>query len=344
MQQTKTRCENFKLARSSNVANDLKVFPSSGVIKVKEKSFKILRTRGDGNCQFRAISILVTGADKESNHKKLRILSVREFMKIEDGELKKSLCFTHDPRDCITAERCTESKVHEGAFLQASTPPFRRFVLNKEEFAKEMSKDKTWGNEYTVKSLALAMDLKINVFQQGEGTQSFRVISYNSVSDCELNLLYNGSHFEALLPVSEDRKMTGENSPQSIPSSPDSDSGEPLSKRKRKGKFNSTAAAKNKKCGAKRAKTKSKFPSFQDWYNVASSKESKSNSEERQQKQTETGHNSPHSTSPISGSGCEDADCNGNMRIKQKEAPIGIVDQKDGNDKIEMGITGKEEN
>lgn len=374
MQQTKTRCENFKLARSSNVANDLKVFPSSGVIKVKEKSFKILRTRGDGNCQFRAISILVTGADKEINHKKLRILSVREFMKIEDGELKKSLCFTHDPRDCITAERCTESKVHEGAFLQASTPPFRRFVLNKEEFAKEMSKDKTWGNEYTVKSLALAMDLKINVFQQGEGTQSFRVLSYNSVSDCELNLLYNGSHFEALLPVSEDRKMTGENSPQSIPSDldSDSDSGEPLSKRKRKGKFNSTAAVKNKKCGAKRAKTKSKLPSFQDWYNKdmkkarqaetnintvmedvddidltgASSMESKSDSEERQQKQTETetGHNSPHSTSPISGSGCEDADCNGNMRIKQKEAPIGIVDQKDGNDKIEMGITGKEEN
>ena len=34
MQQTKTRCENFKLARSSNVANDLKVCPSSGVIKV----------------------------------------------------------------------------------------------------------------------------------------------------------------------------------------------------------------------------------------------------------------------------------------------------------------------
>ena len=182
MQQTKRRCENFKLVRSSNVANDLKVFPSSGVIKVKEKSFKILRTRGDGNCQFRALSILVTGADKEVNHKMLRNLAVKEFMKIEDCELKNSLCFTHDPRDCITTKRCRERKMHEGACLQASTPPFRRSVLNKEEFAQEMSKDKTWGNEYTLKSLALAMDLKINVFQQDEGTQSFRVLTYNSVS------------------------------------------------------------------------------------------------------------------------------------------------------------------
>ena len=34
VQQTKTRCVKFKLARSSNVAKDLKVFPSRGVIKV----------------------------------------------------------------------------------------------------------------------------------------------------------------------------------------------------------------------------------------------------------------------------------------------------------------------
>ena len=189
VQQTKTRCVKFKLARSSNVAKDLKVFPSRGVIKVAGRSFKILKTRGDGNWQFRAISILVTGADKESNQIRLRILSVDEFIKIEDGELKKSLCFTHDPRDCISVDRCTRSKVHEGAFLQASTPPFRRLVLNKDEFAKEMSRDKSWGNEYTVKSLALAMDLKINVFQQVDRNQiqSFRVLSYNSLSDCELN-------------------------------------------------------------------------------------------------------------------------------------------------------------
>ena len=72
------------------MAKDLNVSPIRG-------SFKTLKTRGDGNCQFRAISILVTGADKESNQKRLRVLSVDEFMKIEDGELKKSLGFTHDP-------------------------------------------------------------------------------------------------------------------------------------------------------------------------------------------------------------------------------------------------------
>ena len=97
--------------------------------------------------------------------------------------------------------------------------------------------------------------------------------------------------------------------------------------------------------GAKRTKTKSNVPSFQDWYDKnmknasqaetnintvmedgdeidltksGSSKESKSNPEEKQQKQTETGQNSPHSTSPFSGSGPEDEDCNGNIRTKRK--------------------------
>ena len=62
MQQTKTRCVKFKLARSSNVAKDLKVFPSSGVIKVAGRSFKYLKTRGDGNCQFRTpyLSLVLT--------------------------------------------------------------------------------------------------------------------------------------------------------------------------------------------------------------------------------------------------------------------------------------------
>ena len=80
-----------------------------------------------------------------------------------------------------------------------------------------------------------------------------------------------------------------------------------------------------------------------------SSKESKSNPEEKQQKQTETGQNSPHSTSPFSGSGPEDEDCNGNIRTKrkstnkQKGASIGIVNQEDDNDEIEKHINGKEE-
>ena len=80
-----------------------------------------------------------------------------------------------------------------------------------------------------------------------------------------------------------------------------------------------------------------------------SSMESKSNPEEKQQKQTETGQNSPHSTSPFSGSGPEDEDCNGNIRTKrkstnkQKGASIGIVNQEDDNDEIEKHINGKEE-
>ena len=383
MQQTKTRCQNYKLSRSCNVANDMKVYQSRGVIKVKGKSYKVLRVKGDGNCQFGAISILLTGNEKESNKKRLRALSVEEFKKIEQAELDKSLCFTHDPRDCITTERCSKSGNHTGGFLQASTPPFRRLVLNKDEFAKEMSRDKTWGNEYTVKSLALAMDLKINVFQEIEGKQidkeiegkqidkSFQVLSYNSVrSDCELNLLYNGSHFEALLPVSEDWKLHWGDSPQSIPPSPDSDpeSSEILSKRKRKA---TAAPAASEKRGAKRSKTKSKMPSFQDWLNKANqaetnrhtvmedgdqtgsdsrnSKESKLKPEEKQQKLT--GQNSPQSSSPFSDSSLEDGDedCNSNIRTKrksmniQKGAPIGIVDQEDDNEEIEIDNNGREE-
>ena len=53
VQQTKTMCMNFKLARTWIVAKDLKVFPSRGVIKVAGRSFKILKTRGDGHrCIF----------------------------------------------------------------------------------------------------------------------------------------------------------------------------------------------------------------------------------------------------------------------------------------------------
>ena len=130
------------------------------------------------------------------------------------------------------------------------------------------------------------------------------------------------------------------------------------------------------KSGAKRAKTKSNIPSFQDWYNKnmktasqaetnintvmedrdeidltksGSSTESKSNPEDEQQEQIETGQSSPLSTSPFSGSGPEDEDCNGNIRTKrkstnkQKGASIGIVNQEDDNEEIEKHINGKEE-
>ena len=80
-----------------------------------------------------------------------------------------------------------------------------------------------------------------------------------------------------------------------------------------------------------------------------SSTESKSNPEDEQKEQIETGQSSPLSTSPFSGSGPEDEDCNGNIRTKrkstnkQKGASIGIVNQEDDNEEIEKHINGKEE-
>ena len=92
---------------------------------------EILRTLGDGNCQFRSIAILMTGADHEDNHKKLRSLSVSEFLNITEEELKISIFFTHHEKDCQIPGRCRRNDEHEGAFLQACAKPFNRCLLTK---------------------------------------------------------------------------------------------------------------------------------------------------------------------------------------------------------------------
>ena len=76
-----------------------------------------------------------------------------------------------------------------------------------------------------------AMELKVNIIQKNLG--SYKVVScYNGASDCEVSVLYDGSHYEAIVPAAW--KLTGENSLQSIPlSDSDPESKEALSKRKR---------------------------------------------------------------------------------------------------------------
>ena len=66
-----------------------------------------------------------------------------------------------------------------------------------------MSKDKTWGNEYTIESLAKVMNIKVNVIQKNLRDGSFkRKCSFCPQGDVEVSILYSyeGGHYEALVP------------------------------------------------------------------------------------------------------------------------------------------------
>ena len=55
-----------------------------------------------------------------------------------------------------------------------------------------MSKDKTWGNEYTIESLAKVMNVKVNVIQKDLTDGSFKTISsFCPQGDMEVNILYS---------------------------------------------------------------------------------------------------------------------------------------------------------
>ena len=115
-----------------------------------------------------------------------------------------------------------------------------------------MSKNKTWGNEYTIESLAKVMNVKVNVTQKDLTDGSFkRKCSFCPQGDMEVNILYSyeGGHYEALVP--KVWNLTGESSPQT----------DLLSKSGR------TLNSKHKK--EKLVKTKRKGPSvldFNAWY------------------------------------------------------------------------------
>ena len=78
--------------------------------------------------------------------------------------------------------------------------PFKSFVIDKKEFACEMSKQKVWGHEYTIKSLAKEMDLKVNIIQKSLGSDKVGSC-YNGASDCEVSVPYDGSQYKALVPA-----------------------------------------------------------------------------------------------------------------------------------------------
>ena len=98
----------------------------------------ILKVRGDGNCQFRSVGLMISGMDDDENQRKLRMISVAEYLKIDENVLKKSLCCTHHEKDCPSQELCSREKEHVGAVIQSSARPFKQFVSDKTAFAREM--------------------------------------------------------------------------------------------------------------------------------------------------------------------------------------------------------------
>ena len=122
----------------------------SGVIKVMGKEDMVrLAIKPDGNCQFRAVATLLSGADDNDNHKVLRKLACEEFKNETVESLRRTGFFSHSESDCLTENVCKGTKKHIGGYLGSSVMPYRRLVFTKEEFIKNMRKDKTWGNEHT---------------------------------------------------------------------------------------------------------------------------------------------------------------------------------------------------
>ena len=68
---------------------------------------------------------------------------------------------------------CSREKEHVGAVIQSSARPFKRFVSDKTAFAREMQKEKTWGNEYSIKALAQALNIKVNLIQKNLKTSCY---------------------------------------------------------------------------------------------------------------------------------------------------------------------------
>ena len=86
----------------------------SGVIKVMGKEDMVrLAIKPDGNCQFRAVATLLSGADDNDNHKVLRKLACEEFKNEPVESLRRTGFFSHSKSDCHTEKVCEGTKKQE---------------------------------------------------------------------------------------------------------------------------------------------------------------------------------------------------------------------------------------
>ena len=143
LESAKAKCQKFKLRCQPNLAKSIGQLPERGFIYTSEGEMKVLIVKPDGNCQFRSVGILLSGMDNDQNQTKLRALAVEEFKRIDETERKRTIFFTHHENDCLTPQTCKHARKHVGTTLNSSSRPFRKTVVNKHEFAVEMSKNKT---------------------------------------------------------------------------------------------------------------------------------------------------------------------------------------------------------
>ena len=123
----------------------LKSILKQGVINVEGKEDMLrVAIKPDGNCQFRAVAAALTGSDDDSNHKIVRKLACDQFENETTEKLRRTGFFSHSETDCITEKACKKMKRHNGAYVGASVLPYKRIVKNKEEFTKQMRKNKVW--------------------------------------------------------------------------------------------------------------------------------------------------------------------------------------------------------
>ena len=136
------KCEEFKLnaCKDGDYERSFRSLERKGFINVEGKGqMRILRVKGDGNCQFRSVAVLIAGDDDEENHKTVRKVALQAFETYDDAKLIRSGFFSHHHYDCPTRRSCAKKgRDHSGGILQASKAPHRRLVNSKEEFSKEM--------------------------------------------------------------------------------------------------------------------------------------------------------------------------------------------------------------
>ena len=112
-------------------------------------------------------TICSTARDEDSTQRKLRKIAGDAFNSIFTLErMQKLQVLTHSELDCKTKRTCAANQEHRGAILASSVVPYRRIVKTREEYRKEIMKQKVWGNELLTECLAVALDIKINLVQK----------------------------------------------------------------------------------------------------------------------------------------------------------------------------------
>ena len=85
------KCEEFKLnaCKDGDYERSFRSLERKGFINVEGKGqMRILRVKGDGNCQFRSVAVLIAGDDDEENHKTVRKVALQNFETYDDAKLR----------------------------------------------------------------------------------------------------------------------------------------------------------------------------------------------------------------------------------------------------------------